>query len=207
MASWLVTGGAGYIGAHIVKALRDVGEPVVVLDDLSTGSAQRVGDAPLVRGSVLDTELVRATLRDHAVAGIIHIAAKKQVGESVERPIFYYRENVVGLLSLLEAATDTGVDSFVFSSSAATYGMPDVDLVTEDTLGTPMSPYGETKVIGEWMSRAVAEAAKMRVIALRYFNVAGAASPDLGDPAALNLIPLVLQALTAGQPPKIFGDD
>jgi UDP-glucose 4-epimerase len=207
MASWLVTGGAGYIGAHIVKALRDVGEPVVVLDDLSTGSAQRVGDAPLVRGSVLDTELVRATLRDHAVAGIIHIAAKKQVGESVERPIFYYRENVVGLLSLLEAATDTGVDSFVFSSSAATYGMPDVDLVTEDTLGTPMSPYGETKVIGEWMSRAVAAANDLRAISLRYFNVAGAASPELGDPSVLNLIPLALRALTSGEPPQIFGDD
>ncbi len=207
MTSWLVTGGAGYIGAHVVKVLRDQGEPVVVLDDLSTGDARRVGDAPLVRGSVLDTDLVRATLRDHGVAGIVHIAAKKQVGESVEQPLLYYRENVAGLLSLLEAATETGVDSFVFSSSAATYGMPDVDLVTEDTHGLPMSPYGETKVIGEWMSRAVAEAAKMRVVSLRYFNVAGAAARDLGDPAALNLIPLVLQALTAGEPPKIFGDD
>jgi UDP-glucose 4-epimerase len=207
MASWLVTGGAGYIGAHIVRAFRDLGEPVVVLDDLSTGSAKRVGDAPLVRGSVLDTDLVRATLRDHSVAGIIHIAAKKQVGESVERPVYYYRENVVGLLSLLEAAIDTGVESLVFSSSAATYGMPDLDVVTEDALGRPLSPYGETKVIGEWMSRAVAEAAKMRVVSLRYFNVAGAAAPDLGDPAALNLIPLALQALTAGESPKIFGDD
>jgi UDP-glucose 4-epimerase len=207
MTSWLVTGGAGYIGAHVVKALRDRHEPVVVLDDLSTGAANRVGDAPLVRGSVLDTELVRGTIRDHAVAGIVHIAAKKQVGESVDRPLFYYEQNVTGLQSLLTAATDCGVESFVFSSSAATYGMPDVELVTEDTPGTPMSPYGETKVIGEWMARAVAVAAKMRVVSLRYFNVAGAASPDLGDPAALNLIPMALQALTAGDAPKIFGAD
>lgn len=207
MTSWLVTGGAGYIGAHVVKALRDRNEPVVVLDDLSTGAAHRVGDAPLVRGSVLDTDLVRATLRDHAVAGIIHIAAKKQVGESVERPLFYYQQNVNGLHSLLEAATDCGIDSFVFSSSSATYGMPDVDLVSEDTVGAPMSPYGETKVIGEWMARAVSAASKLRVISLRYFNVAGAASTDLGDPAALNLIPMALQALTAGEAPKIFGDD
>jgi UDP-glucose 4-epimerase len=207
MTSWLVTGGAGYIGAHVVKALRDRGEPVVVLDDLSTGSAGRVGDAVLVRGSVLDTDLVHATLRDHAVAGIVHLAAKKQVGESMERPLLYYRENVGGLLSVLEAATDTGVESLVFSSSAATYGTPNVELVTEEDAGMPISPYGETKVIGEWMSHSLARADKLRVVSLRYFNVAGAADPSLGDPAALNLIPMALQAMTAGEPAKIFGDD
>jgi UDP-glucose 4-epimerase len=203
----LVTGGAGYIGAHVVKALRDRGEPVVVLDDLTTGRADRVGDAPLVRGSVLDGELVSATIREHRVGGVIHIAAKKQVGESVERPLYYYRENVTGLLTLLEAATANGVGSFVFSSSAATYGMPDVDRVTEDVASVPMSPYGETKVIGEWMARATAMASDMRAISLRYFNVAGAASPELGDPGMFNLIPLALRSLTAGEAPKIFGDD
>jgi UDP-glucose 4-epimerase len=207
VTSWLVTGGAGYIGAHVVKALRDRDEAVVVIDDLSTGAAGRVGDAALVVGSVLDGELVRSTLEKYDVAGIVHIAAKKQVGESMANPLLYYRENVGGLITLLEAATAVGVGSFVFSSSAATYGMPDVDLVTEQTPGAPMSPYGESKLIGEWMTRAVGLATGLRVVSLRYFNVAGAASPELGDPAVLNLIPMALRSLTAGERPKIFGDD
>jgi UDP-glucose 4-epimerase len=202
-----VTGGAGYIGSHIVKALRDRSEPVVVIDDLSTGVADRAGDATLVRGSVLDAELVASTIRDYDVGGIIHVAARKQVGESVERPLFYYRENVVGILNLLEAAVAAGLQSFVFSSSCSTYGMPDVDQVTEDTPFAPMSPYGETKVVGEWMSRATAAMSDLRVISLRYFNVAGAQSAELGDPAVLNLIPLALKALTSGEAPRIFGDD
>jgi UDP-glucose 4-epimerase len=207
VSSWLVTGGAGYIGAHVVKALRDRGESVVVIDDLTTGSASRVGDAHLVVGSVLDGELVRKTLIDHEVAGVVHIAAKKQVGESVENPLYYYRENLGGLISLLGAATDCDVDSFVFSSSSSTYGMPDVDLVTEDTKGEPMSPYGETKLVGEWISRAVSAATGMRVVSLRYFNVAGCASAELADPGVFNLVPLALRALSAGEAPKIFGDD
>jgi UDP-glucose 4-epimerase len=207
VSSWLVTGGAGYIGAHVVRALRSGDEPVVVIDDLSTGGASRVGDAPLVVGSVLDADLLRETLRAHDVRGIVHIAAKKQVGESVANPLLYYRENVAGLLTLLEAAVAVGIESFVFSSSASTYGMPDLDLVTEDTPTNPMSPYGESKVIGEWMSRAVGLATGMRIVSLRYFNVAGAVSSDLADPGVFNLIPLALRALTAGEPPKIFGDD
>src|SRR5580693_3919366 len=110
MTSWLVTGGAGYIGAHIVKALADSGEAAVVIDDLSTGTPERVDNATLVTGSVLDTDLVAKTLREHDVKGIVHVAAKKQVGESVERPMFYYRENVDGLLSVLDAATSAGVE-------------------------------------------------------------------------------------------------
>jgi UDP-glucose 4-epimerase len=207
MTSWLVTGGAGYIGSHVVKALADQGERAVVLDDLSTGTPQRVGDAPLVTGSVLDTDLVARTLREHDVRGIVHVAAKKQVGESVERPMYYFRENVDGLLSLLDAATGAGVESFVFSSSAAIYGMPSVERVTEDDGGVPLSPYGQTKLAGEWISRAVGDASGMRVIALRYFNVAGAGSPALGDPGATNLIPMVFQALSNGETPKVFGDD
>jgi UDP-glucose 4-epimerase len=207
VTSWLVTGGAGYIGAHVVKAMRDRGEAIVVIDDLSTGDASRVGDAPLVVGSVLDTDLVRDTIRSHAVRGIVHIAAKKQVGQSVADPLLYYRENVGGLISLLDAAVAEGVESFVFSSSASTYGMPDVDFVTEDTPGNPMSPYGESKLIGEWMGRAVSVATGLRVMSLRYFNVAGAATPELGDPGVFNLIPLAIRALTNGQAPKVFGDD
>src|SRR5262245_38067141 len=157
--SWLVTGGAGYIGAHVVRAMTEGGEQVVVYDDLSTGSADRVpADVTLVIGSVLDKALLEQTIRDHAVTGVVHIAAKKQVGESVEQPLHYYRENVTGLGTLLEAMTATGVDRVVFSSSAAVYGMPDVDLVTEDTPCAPMSPYGETTLIGEWLIAAAAPA-------------------------------------------------
>ncbi|MEU5519738.1 UDP-glucose 4-epimerase GalE [Streptomyces sp. NPDC047860] len=206
--SWLVTGGAGYIGAHVVRALRDGGESVVVYDDLSTGSRDRVPDGvPLVVGSVGDRDLLEQAIRDHAVTGVVHIAAKKQVGESVERPLHYYRENVTGLQTLLEAMSATGVDKVVFSSSAAVYGMPDVDLVTEDTPCAPMSPYGETKLIGEWLIKAAATAYGIRGASLRYFNVAGAASPELSDAGVFNLVPMVFERLETGEAPRIFGDD
>ena len=205
--SWLVTGGAGYIGAHVVAALADAGEPVVVIDDLSTGEASRVGSATLVEGSILDTDLVRRTLHEHAIRGIVHIAAKKQVGESMTDPLKYYRENVDGTVALLDAAVASGVESFVFSSSAATYGMPDVDLVDEDTPLEPISVYGRTKLIGEWAVRDVAVATGLRAVSLRYFNVAGAASPALGDPGVFNLIPMVFEALSASRAPRIFGAD
>jgi UDP-glucose 4-epimerase len=208
VANWLVTGGAGYIGAHVVRALHEQHERAVVLDDLSTGEAGRVSDdAVFVQGTILDADLVRRTLRAHDVQGIIHIAAKKQVGESVADPLKYYRENVAGTLVLLEAAVAEAVESFVFSSSAATYGMPDLDIVDEDEPAEPLSPYGTSKLVGEWMCRDVAQASGLRAISLRYFNVAGAASPELGDPGVFNLIPLAFQALTAGEPPKVFGDD
>ena len=131
--TWLVTGGAGYIGAHVVRAMVQDGQSVVALDDLSTGSRERVHEAPLVEGSVLDRNLLDRSLREHAVRGVVHIAAKKQVGESVADPLLYYRENLSGLVTLLSACRGAGVDRFVFSSSAATYGLPDVELVTEWT--------------------------------------------------------------------------
>lgn len=205
--SWLVTGGAGYIGAHVVRALRAGGEEVVVLDDLSTGRADRVGETEVVVGSVSDAELVARTLREHRVSGVVHVAARKQVGESVEQPYLYYRENLHGQLVLMEAMRGAGVDKFVFSSSASVYGMPDVELVTEDTAVQPISPYGQTKAAGEWMSEAAGIAYGLRYANLRYFNVAGAASDELGDPAVLNLVPMVLERLTAGQRPRVFGDD
>ncbi|WML80358.1 UDP-glucose 4-epimerase GalE [Streptomyces sp. VNUA74] len=206
--SWLVTGGAGYIGAHVVRALADGGERVVVYDDLSTGSADRVPDGvPLVVGSVLDEAFLEGVIRDHAVTGVVHIAGKKQVAESVERPLHYYRENVTGLATLLEAMVSAGVDRLVFSSSAAVYGMPDVDLVTEDTPCLPLSPYGETKLAGEWLIDAAARAHGIRAASLRYFNVAGAAAPELSDSGVFNLIPMVFERLEAGDAPRVFGDD
>ncbi|MGI8536627.1 MAG: UDP-glucose 4-epimerase GalE [Mycobacteriales bacterium] len=206
--TWLVTGGAGYIGAHVVRALLADGASVVVLDDLSTGDAARVGPgATLVTGSVLDRALVRRVLQDHDVDGVVHIAAKKQVGESVADPLLYYRENVAGLVALLDGCRAQGLERFVFSSSAATYGLPDVDLVDEDTPGVPLSPYGESKLVGEWLLRDCAAAYGLEVMALRYFNVAGAASPELGDPGVFNLVPLVFRALSAGKRPQVFGGD
>jgi UDP-glucose 4-epimerase len=205
--TWLVTGGAGYIGAHVVRALQDDGAPVVVLDDLSTGERARAQGAPLVEGSVLDRPLVERVLAEHGVHGIVHIAAKKQAGESVHQPLFYYRENVGGMTALLEACIATGVDRFVFSSSCATYGTPDLDVVTEDAPTAPESPYGESKLVGEWLLRAASAAHGLNAVSLRYFNVAGAATPELGDTGVFNLVPLVFQALDKGERPRVFGGD
>jgi UDP-glucose 4-epimerase len=204
--SWLVTGGAGYIGAHVVRAMVQDGQDVVVLDDLSTGDAARLHPgARFVEGTVLSRDALAEVLP--GVTGVVHIAAKKQVGESVAEPLHYYRENVDGLLTLLEACRDHGVGRFVFSSSAATYGMPDVQEVTEDTPTAPLSPYGETKLVGEWLLRDCATAFGLQVMNLRYFNVAGAAAPELGDPGVFNLVPLVFQALAKGERPRVFGND
>jgi UDP-glucose 4-epimerase len=210
--TWLITGGAGYIGAHVVRALREAGEQAVVYDDLSTGIAERVpSDVPMVVGSTLDGELLARTLAEHSVTGVVHLAAKKQVGESVDLPLHYYRENVEGLRVLLEAVTapsaSASVSAFVFSSSAAVYGMPDVELVTEETPCVPMSPYGETKLAGEWLVRATGRATGLSTASLRYFNVAGAATPELADAGIFNLVPMVFEKLTDNAPPRIFGDD
>ncbi|WP_369271434.1 UDP-glucose 4-epimerase GalE [Streptomyces sp. R11] len=206
--TWLITGGAGYIGAHVVRAMTEAGEHAVVYDDLSTGIADRVPDGvPLVVGSTLDGERVARAIAAHRITGVVHLAAKKQVGESVDLPLHYYRENVEGLRVLLQAVTAANVRSFVFSSSAAVYGMPDVDLVTEETPCAPMSPYGETKLAGEWLVRATGRATGLSTASLRYFNVAGAATPELADTGVFNLIPMVFEKLTENAPPRIFGDD
>jgi len=205
--TWLVTGGAGYIGAHVVAAMREGGMPLVVLDDLSTGRRSAIAGTPLVEGSVLDRPLLERTMREHAVSGVVHIAGKKRVEESVQDPLLYYRENVEGLRCLLEAATAAGVGSFVFSSSAAVYGAPDVDLVREDIECRPVNPYGRTKLVGEHMVADVARATGLRYAALRYFNVAGAADAEHADRGESNLVPMVFRRLSAGQAPVIFGDD
>ncbi|MGY1439092.1 UDP-glucose 4-epimerase GalE [Streptomyces reniochalinae] len=206
--TWLITGGAGYIGAHVARAMTASGEGAVALDDLSTGLSERLpAEVPLVRGSVTDAGLLSRTLAEHRVTGVIHLAARKQVGESVEQPLRYYEENVHGLACLLRAVVDAGVRRFVFSSSAAVYGMPDVDLVTERTPTVPMNPYGETKLAGEWLVRAAGRAHGLNTACLRYFNVAGAAAPELADVGVFNIVPMFFDALTRGEAPRIFGDD
>ncbi|WP_318211179.1 MULTISPECIES: UDP-glucose 4-epimerase GalE [unclassified Streptomyces] len=206
--TYLITGGAGYIGSHVVRAMTQAGERVVVLDDLSTGYEERVPEGvPLVVGSTLDREVLDRTIAEHGVTGVVHLAAKKQVGESVELPLHYYRENIIGLTVLLEAVAAAGVRNFLFSSSAAVYGMPDVDLVTEETPCLPLSPYGETKLAGEWLVRAAGAAHGISTACLRYFNVAGAAAPELADTGVFNLVPMVFERLDAGEAPRIFGDD
>jgi UDP-glucose 4-epimerase len=205
--TWLVTGGAGYIGSHVVDAMRAAGDDVVVLDDLSSGDPARIAGVPLVEASVLDGERVAAAVREHGVTGVVHLAAKKQVEESVRLPLVYYRENVEGLRVLLEAATANGVTSFVFSSSAAVYGAPDVDLVREDEPCRPVNPYGQTKLVGERMVADVARATGLRSVSLRYFNVVGAARPELADRGASNLVPMVFRRLDQRQAPLVFGDD
>ncbi|GAB3218757.1 UDP-glucose 4-epimerase GalE [Kineococcus gypseus] len=205
-----MTGGAGYIGSHVVRLLQQRGEHVVVVDDLSSGRSARVGDAPVVRVD-LAAERAQQELREafaeHSVDAVVHFAARKQVGESVQQPARYWQQNVGGQANLLQAMQDAGVGRLVFSSSAATYGAPQVDVVREDGPAEPINPYGQTKLVGEWMNRAAGVAWGLRSANLRYFNVAGAGWSDLGDSVVMNLVPIVFTALDAGRAPVVFGAD
>ena len=208
--SILVAGGAGYIGAHVVRLLLERGEEVVVVDDLSYGTPERVKGASLVELDVASgqaPQTLAEVMDSHGVTAVIHFAARKQVGESVERPAWYYQQNIGGLANMLLAMETAGVKQMIFSSSAAVYGMPPVEVVPEDIDCHPINPYGETKLIGEWMMADAEKAWGLRWAGLRYFNVAGAGWDDLGDMATLNLIPMVLDRLAKGETPKIFGTD
>ena len=206
----LVTGGAGYIGSHVVRLLQNRGENVVVVDNLSNGIETRIGNAELVHidlAAESATAILSESMRANAVTSVIHFAALKQVGVSVARPEWYFQQNIGGLANLLTAMRETEVKRLVFSSSAATYGMPDVPAVSEDIICEPINPYGQTKLIGEWMVANAATAWGLRGANLRYFNVAGAGWPELADTAVANLVPIVFAAIRAGQAPKVFGSD
>ena len=206
----LLTGGAGYIGSHVARLLQQRGEKVVVVDDMSEGIQSRIVDAVLVQVDLSNPQavtLLRETFRQHDVDSVIHLAARKKVGESVERPDWYEEQNVGGMKNLLEAMKRSGVNKLVFSSSAATYGMPDVDQVDEDFECKPINPYGQTKLDGERLAQSAAKEWGLREVSLRYFNVAGTGWPELMDTQAANLVPIVFQSLAKGLAPRVFGND
>ena len=206
--TWLVTGGAGYIGSHIVRAFQGEGMDCVVLDDLSSGHRGFVPESvPFVIGSVTDRAAVDDALGGRDVGGVVHLAGFKYAGVSVSRPLHTYTQNVTGTVTLLEQMAEHGVEKIVFSSSAAVYGTPETDLVTEESPTRPESPYGESKLIGEWLLRDQARATTLGHTSLRYFNVVGSGSPDLRDTSPHNLFPIVFDSLVAGRTPYINGDD
>jgi UDP-glucose 4-epimerase len=179
-----------------------------VLDDLSSGHRGFVGDdAPFVEGSVLDRELMVKVLQEHEITGVVHVAAFKYAGVSVDRPLHTYEQNVTGTVRLLQAMQEAGVDKLVFSSSAATFGTPEDEIVTESSATRPESPYGESKLIGEWLLRDQATATGLAHTSLRYFNVVGSGSDSIYDSSPHNLFPLVIEALLDGRTPRINGDD
>jgi UDP-glucose-4-epimerase GalE len=208
----LVTGGAGYIGSHTVRALRDDGRDVVVLDDLSTGyRAALPNDVPLAVGDIADSALVHRVVEDHEVDACIHFAAKKSVSDSMQWPGRYFRVNTASALELIDTLHQSGVRRFVLSSTAAVYGTPSVVPVTEDLPLAPESPYGESKLLVERMLRWFDICHGFRSVSLRYFNAAGAA-PDgsIGEDFSQvqNLVPLVMKAVLGKRPPlELFGTD
>jgi len=206
--TWLVTGGAGYIGSHVVRELQRAGMSVVVLDNLSTGVRSFVpDDVPFVEADLLDTASVRDAFSDHSVTGVIHIAGFKFAGISVDKPLYTYEQNVTAMMSLLQAMNDEGVRKIVFSSSSSVYGNAANGLVTEDDPFNPTSPYGESKVIGEWLLRNEGVAHGLVHTSLRYFNVVGSGDSSLPDVSPYNLLSMVFAGLENHRVPEIFGDD
>lgn len=207
----LVTGGAGYIGSHTVRALAASGRAVAVLDSLELGTAEAVLDAPLVVGDIADRDLVVSTCQEHDVSQVVHFAAYKSVGESMKNPAKYWRNNVAGTVELIEACLEAGVRDFVFSSSCSVYGTPAAVPVAEDAAITPESVYAESKATVERILRWYGATAGLRSVSLRYFNAAGASDDGrIGEDWAysVNLIPLVMKALLLDDHAvSVFGDD
>ena len=204
----LLTGGAGYIGAHVAALAEREGHTVTIVDDLSTGVAKRIV-SPVITINLAASDAVEklsTLMRETKFDAVIHLAARKQVGQSVEIPEQYFLDNIGGLANLLLAMRQENLKKLVFSSSAATYGMPTLDLVNEDYPGVPINPYGQTKLVGEWMVQNAANWG-LKGVNLRYFNVAGSESKRLADTAELNLIPIAIAQLKRGEQPIVFGTD
>ena len=205
MAKVLVTGGAGYIGSHVARDLKNAGYEVRIYDDFSNGLEKRVKDfSDIFRGDILDRQALAKALQ--GIDSVIHLAAKKAVGESVENPLKYYLNNVSGTLNLLEAMNINKVKKIVFSSTAAVYSPSEKTAIEESDPTQPLSPYGATKLLSEELIEKVAATEKLTSVSLRYFNVVGAGSDELGDNSRDNLVPKVFQALSASHSPEIYGD-
>jgi UDP-glucose 4-epimerase len=207
----LITGGAGYIGGNIAGTRDVCSQRTLVIDDLSSGFRDRLpSSSQNFQVSLQDTNELNGIFQNSGITRVIHLAAKKRIGESVERPDYYWQENVVGFQNLLDVMLEYEVKNLVFSSSASVYGQPGVasgTLINEQTKCEPINPYGETKLEGERLARKFAEEHGFKVAALRYFNVAGAGRKDLGDRFAYNLIPIVFDAIDRGEQPIVFGND
>jgi UDP-glucose-4-epimerase GalE len=206
----LVTGGAGFIGSHACKALAKSGFHPITYDNLSRGHREAVKWGPLEVGDVADSGRLHAVLEQHQPAAVMHFAAYAYVGESVENPLLYYRNNVAGSAALLQAVIEYKPLPFVFSSTCATYGIPDKIPITEDHPQRPINPYGFSKLVVERMLADIAVSHQLPWVALRYFNAAGSDPEneigEMHDPET-HLIPLVLEAARSGLPVQIFGTD
>jgi UDP-glucose 4-epimerase len=207
----LVTGGAGYIGSHVVRQLREAAERVIVLDNLGRGFRQAVAAGELIVGDVGDRTLVSRLLAEHAVDTVMHFAAHTIVPESVAQPLKYYGNNTCNTRNLLQACVEHGVKNFVFSSTAAVYGMPDQGYADEESPTRPINAYGTSKLMSEWMLRDVAAVNPMRYVALRYFNVAGAhPGGEIGQATqgATLLTKVACEAMVGKRPHvSVFGSD
>jgi UDP-glucose-4-epimerase GalE len=206
----LVTGGAGYIGSHTVRLLASQGRDVVVLDSLELGDKSRLGSVPLFQGDINDERIIEKICRKHAITDVVHFAAYKAVGESMDQPLRYYNNNVAGTIALVRSLLSNGVNRIVFSSSAAVYGNPESVPVTEESALRPESVYAETKsVVERFLSSC--DAIGLRSVSLRYFNAAGAsADASIGEDWSMsqNLVPLVMKAILGFSGPlNVFGND
>lgn len=205
---WLVTGGAGYIGSHTVHTLLRRGHEPVIVDDFSTGRKAFVPDGvDVFEGSILDTSLLNDALSVEGLTGVIHFAGFKFAGESVKEPIHTYQQNVLGMMNVIDAMVSHGVSNMIFSSSSAVYGDGGTSQFVEGQVKTPVSPYGESKLVGEWLLASARVAHGLQSTALRYFNVVGAREEGHFDTSPHGLFALVFRALSSGNRPKIFGDD